>query len=169
MISMTHYDTFRIKNIKDEAFQDYKKVSMLISTAFCDWKCCLEQNRDKTICQNSKLSEQPIINYSIEKIYNRYIQNELTKAVVIAGFEPFVQPNELLSLIKYFRDNGCNDDIVIYTGYYENEISDMIDILKEFPNIIIKFGRYIINSKSRFDDVLGVTLSSENQYAKKIS
>ena len=42
-------------------------------------------------------------------------------------------------------------------------------IKKKFNNIIIKFGRYIPNSSKKYDDVLGVYLSSENQYALKLN
>ena len=63
----------------------------------------------------------------------------------------------------------CNDDVVIYTGYYPDEIKDALDVLKGFKNIIIKFGRYIPNRQSRYDEILGVTLASDNQYAERIS
>ena len=33
----------------------------------------------------------------------------------------------------------CDDDVVIYTGYYPDEIKDALDILRGFKNIIIKF------------------------------
>ena len=63
----------------------------------------------------------------------------------------------------------CNDDVVIYTGYNKEEIADKIEVLKKFKNIIIKFGRFIPNSKKKYDEVLGVELASENQYGEKIS
>ena len=172
MISTTQYykqNTIRIKDIKDEVFQDYYKISMLISTSYCDWKCCNEQNMDKSICQNSIIAEKPIIEYNINKLYNRYKNNQLSEAIIIAGLEPFMQSYELTSLIDYFRSHGCYDDFVIYTGYYEDEITDDIEILKKYPNIIIKFGRYIKNSESKYDPILKIKLASDNQYAKKIS
>ena len=45
----------------------------------------------------------------------------------------------------------------------------IINNLKQFPNIIIKFGRFIPNQQSHYDEVLGINLASDNQYAKKIS
>jgi hypothetical protein len=62
-----------------------------------------------------------------------------------------------------------NDDIVIYTGYNESEVSEQIERLRYFKNIIIKFGRYIPNQQAHYDDILGVNLASNNQYAIKIS
>ena len=80
-----------------------------------------------------------------------------------------LQYKEVIDLIDYFRDNNCDDYFVIYTGYYENEIEDIINLLKQRKNIIVKFGRFIPNSKEKYDEVLGVTLSSDNQYGKVIS
>ena len=70
---------------------------------------------------------------------------------------------------KLKENNGCFDDFVIYTGYYPNEIKHEIEELERSENIIIKFGRFLYNDKPIFDDVLGVTLASSNQYAERIS
>ncbi len=71
------------------------------------------------------------------------------------------------------RSAGNNDDIVIYTGYTEEEVvtnfKNYFLLLQKYPNIIIKFGRFIPDQKAHFDEVLGVNLRSNNQYAKKIS
>ena len=67
--------------------------------------------------------------------------------------------------IKYNRD----DDFVIYTGYNKNEIEDwIIDSLKNFGNVIIKYGRYIPDQEPHYDEVLGVNLASDNQYAERL-
>lgn len=156
-----------VKDIVDENYQDYKKPSMFISSALCDWKCCIEGGHDKSICQNSNVSLQKTIDISDDKIVERYLNNPLTHAIVVGGLEPFLQFDELLLLISKFR-KFTNDDIVIYTGYYESEIENYVSSLGKFGNIIIKFGRFIPNDKPRYDEVLGVTLSSKNQYAKHI-
>ena len=44
-----------------------------------------------------------------------------------------------------------------------------VEELKKYPNIVVKYGRYIPNSESHYDEVLGITLASSNQYAEKIS
>ena len=76
---------------------------------------------------------------------------------------------ELILLISEFRKKS-DDDVVIYTGYDKNEISEgLINELKLYSNIIIKFGRYIPNVDSVYDNVLKVTLASYNQYAERIS
>ena len=38
-----------------------------------------------------------------------------------------------------------------------------------FPNIIIKFGRFIPNQEGHYDEVLGINLASKNQFGEKIS
>ena len=158
-----------LKGIIDEDFIQYKKPSMFIITSRCDWKCCKELRVDTSMCQNEPIAQQKNIDISADRIYHRYINNEITKAVIFGGLEPFLQFDEMLDVVKIFRDNNCLDDIVVYTGYYKDEINDKINILKNYNNIIIKFGRFIPNSESYFNDVLGITLASINQYAEKIS
>ena len=159
----------KIKGLQDEDFVNYKTASMFIGTSLCDWKCCNELCLDKSICQNSALANSKVIDMSADEIFRRYINNPITKAIVIGGLEPMLQFDEVLELIKTVRDNNCNDDIVIYTGYYLDEIADKIRVLTEYKNIIIKFGRFVPNQKKHYDEVLGVYLASDNQYAQKIS
>ena len=65
------------------------------------------------------------------------------------------------------------------TSQYESEYGDDYTIngdfeflftkLKQYDNIIIKFGRFIPNQEKHYDEVLGVELASPNQYARRIS
>ena len=153
-----------------EDFVNYKIPSMFIISAVCDWKCCEEAGLD--ICQNSSLAKQPTIEISNEKIYKYYTENKISKAIVIGGLEPFLQFNEIVDLISTFRDNNCHDPFIIYTGYYPHEIKEYIDYIvqiRKFDNLIIKFGRFVPNSPHKYDELLGVELSSDNQYAIKVS
>lgn len=158
----------KIKFVQMEDFLNYKKCSMFIGVTSCDWKCCKEQNLPCSICQNYSWSKNEIKNIDNQILIDSYVNNDLTEAIVFGGLEPFLQFDELIEFIKEFRKSS-QDEIVIYTGYNENEIEDKIDKLKEFKNIIVKFGRYIPNKPSRYDEILGVTLASDNQYAKRIS
>lgn len=155
-----------IKALIDEDFVNYKKPSMFIGTSYCTFKC--ERENSECHCQNSNLSKSSIINIDDEKLVERYIKNNITKSVVIGGLEPMDTFEELISFIDKFR-NRCDDDVVIFTGYYEEEVSSKIEQLKKYKNIIIKFGRFIPNQEKHFDEVLGVNLASKNQYALKIS
>lgn len=161
-------NTIRLKGIVAEDFVNYKKPSLFLISNICNWKCCKEANISITICQNNPLIDKPTKEFSIESIYTLYMNNDIIKAIVIGGLEPFMQFDEFISLIDYFR-KYTDDDIVIYTGYYEEEIKDKIELLKQFPNIIIKYGRYMPNNSPHYDEILGVNLISDNQYAEKIS
>ena len=157
-----------VKNIVEEDFVNYKMPSMFIATCFCDWKCCIEQNINIDICQNAEIIKQPNIFVDNFEIYHRYISNPITKAIVIGGLEPIKQFDDIYNLIKLFRNNGCNDNFVIYTGYYPNEIQDQLELLKPLKNIVFKFGRYIPNQEKHYDEILGISLVSNNQYGEVI-
>jgi len=157
----------RIKFIKDDDFVNYKKCSLFIGTITCNWKCCKEANLPCSICQNYPWSHNEIKNIADDQIIQRYLRDPLTHAVVFGGLEPFDQFEELCAFIAAFREVST-DDIVIYTGYTEEELISQVQMLSKYSNIIIKFGRYVPNSDSRFDEVLGVKLASSNQYAKNI-
>lgn len=160
----------KIRNLVMEDFLNYKKPSMFIVSSYCNFKCCHEQSLDESVCQNEPLiKDTQIIELSNEYLFNNYINNPITKSIVIGGLEPFLQFEEVYDLIKYFRSNNCNDDFVIYTGYNEDEIEEQVNQLKEFSNIVIKFGRFVPNQKKHYDNVLGVELASLNQYGKRIS
>jgi organic radical activating enzyme len=156
----------KIKFLKDEDFTNYRKPSMFIGFPYCDFKC----NRDsgKEVCQNMSLIKEPNIEIEPDTIVNRYIENSITCAIVMGGLEPFNSYEDLYSLIKRLREK-TNDDIVIYTGYYASEIMDKIIELKQFKNIIIKFGRYFPSDTSHYEPLLGVRLASNGQYAVNLN
>lgn len=159
----------RVKAIVAEDFINYKMPSMFISTCFCDWKCCHEQGLDIGVCQNAPLVQQENKEIDNQIIYKQFISNPITKAIVIGGLEPMIQINEVIELINLFRTQGENCPFIIYTGYYPIEIPKPLEQLKQYKNIIVKFGRYNPTIPEKFDEVLGVTLASSNQYAKVIS
>ena len=152
----------KIKGLITEDFVNYKKASMTIIFPYCTFKC------GKDYCQNSSLAKTPIIEISIDDLVNRYINNPITEAVVMQGLEPFDSWSDLKKFVKKIREYN-NDDIVIYTGYNKDEVIKYVKELSVYPNIIVKFGRYIPNQEKHFDDLLGVYLASNNQYAERIS
>ncbi len=159
-----------VKTIVDEDFVNYKVPSMYIGTAFCDGKCCREAGIPLSVCQNDAWRGSATIAMDDDIIIQRYLSNDITKALCLAGLEPFEQFDELLCLVSKLRtEYHCNDTVVIYTGYNLTEIMPEVDALKKFENIIIKFGRYVPNQSKHFDEVLGVYLASDNQYAERIS
>ena len=158
----------KLRGIRDEDFTQYKKPSLFIVFPTCTFKC--EKESGQKCCQNNSLTRAQTIDISVDDIVQRYLNNPITKAIVCGGLEPFDTFWDLFDLVEKLREK-TQDDIVIYTGYEEHEITGYIQALKYFRNIIIKFGRYIPDKsyKFRFDDILGITLASFNQYSKKIS
>ena len=155
-----------IKGLLDEDFVNYRLPSMFITTASCTFKCDKESGTQ--ICQNCPLIQLQNVDIPDAKIVERYIANPITNAVIFSGLEPFDQYIELHDIISEFRKH-TDDDIVIYTGYTEAEIDGLVNSFRKFPNIIIKFGRFIPFQDKHYDGVLGVYLASDNQYAKRIS
>lgn len=160
-----------IKGIIDEDFINYKKPSMVIMCPTCSFKC--DKECGEQVCQNSALATSPDIQIDNFSIVDRYLKNPITKAIVFSGLEPFDSFEDMYSIVYALRQRNCTDDIVIYTGYDRDEISTMkradgffyIDSLILLRPIIVKYGRYKPNQKMKYDEVLGVNLASDNQYA----
>lgn len=157
----------RIKSLQDEDFVNYKKPSMFICTASCGGKCCKELNLPLSICQNDELRSCPTSQYDDIRIIRRYLSNPITHAIVFGGLEPFEQYDEVADFIQLFREFS-EDDVVIYTGYNEEELPEQIKELRQYGSVIVKFGRFIPDQESHYDEVLGVNLASNNQYAKQL-
>lgn len=142
---------------------------MFLITPWCDFKCCHEAGLSIEVCQNSSLRNQDHRTYAIEDLFDAYTHDPITRAVVIGGMEPFLAFDQLVQLIRCFRSYDCNDPIIIYTGYTEDELADEINYLSQWPNLIVKFGRFLPDQIPHMDPLLGVSLASDNQYAKLIS
>lgn len=157
-----------IKGLIDEDFVNYKKPSMLIMFAYCTFKC--DKECGERVCQNGALATAQKMNIPPKSIVERYVNNPITSAIVMSGLEPFDSFGDLSYLLHLIRDEyRCNDDVVIYTGYKQEEIAKELEIISSYKNIIVKFGRFIPNQTPHYDDALGIMLASDNQYGKKIS
>lgn len=155
----------KVKEVIYEDYVNYRKPSLFIGVCECDWKCCKEDSTCK--CQNLAFANYPVIEVSNEKLISEYLGNSLTHAVVFGGLEPLKQWEEVLEFIKDFRKKS-QDDIVIYTGYFPEEIKREITLLRAFPNIVMKFGRFRPNEPSHFDEVLGVDLPNKEQFGVRL-
>lgn len=170
----------RLKGFIDVDHTNYKKLSMFLALPDCTFKCCNECGVN--VCQNSALAKDKEVFMTKEEICESYLANPLTEAIVLGGLEPFDSDLDIISFIDCLRRQyGCKDDVVIYTGYTEEELltgwrdtdklkndmrADMFKMLLKQKNIIIKYGRFVPDDESHFDEVLGVKLASSNQYAK---
>lgn len=160
-----------LKNITHEDFIQYRKPSLFLGFPSCSWKCEKEY-KDGTckFCQNAALFNNKSISIDVHKVINSYLTNDITSAIVMGGLEPLDSFGDVKEFVDLLRNNySCADDIVIYTGYNEEEVRAEILFLKNYSNIIIKFGRYLPESEPIYDEVLGATLASSNQYAKRTS
>jgi hypothetical protein len=159
----------KLKGIINEDFINYKKPCMTLEFPICKgFKC--DKFNGKQVCQNSTLATEPNIEISADQIIQHYLNNPITEVICCQGLEPLDSMSDLMLFIHTIRNIYlCHDSIIIYTGYNKEEISDKIELLQRFDNIIIKFGRFIMNRPSRYDELLGVTLASDNQYAEQIS
>ena len=156
----------KLKGLIDEDFVNYREPSMFISTYKCSFKC--DKECGQAVCQNLPLVSQPTIEVDNKELITRYLNNDITRAVVIGGLEPLDDADDLWDFIRDFRTE-CDDYIVIYTGYTEDEIKRFVDDVRfHFTRIIIKFGRYIPNQQPHYDEVLGVKLASDNQKGVRI-
>lgn len=163
----------RVKDIVDEDFQDYCKPAMFICAKSCTMKCNKKAGRE--VCQNASLLLQDTIDLSDNHIIKLYTENDLTKAIVIGGLEPLDQPMEIEAFVVALNRHKIQDDLVIYTGYSEEEVkesaclsstvSNIIKGCKAMRNLVIKYGWFVDGCKPHFDNVLGVNLASDNQYA----
>lgn len=155
----------KIKGIVEEDFTNYKVPSMFIGTSKCSFKC--ETESGIKCCQNSSLATAMTLDIDDGVIIEKYLNNPISKAIVFGGLEPldaFDEVTEFIAKLRY--QYHCDNTVVIYTGYNKTEILSQLSELKKYGNIIVKFGRYIPNDEQHFDEVLGVTLASSNQYAE---
>lgn len=150
-----------LSGFEEENFANYKKPSMTIGFPSCTFKC-------GKWCQNYNLASSKRVTIDDARLVQRYVNNPITHAIICAGLDPFDSYEMLVHLIEAFR-KATDDDIVVYTGYDEDEVIELVNGLRRFDNIIVKFGRYIPDGTPIFDDVLGIELVSSNQYAVRIS
>jgi hypothetical protein len=157
-----------IKSFKDEDFVNYKKPSMFIIMPHCSFKC--DKENGCLMCQNSSLVHEPTHDVDARLLVKRYVVNPITDAVVFGGLEPFDTAQDMYDFVHILRnDYRCYDDVVIYTGYTEEELINnrYYKNILEYGNIIIKYGRFRPNQTPHYDEILGVNLVSDNQYARR--
>ena len=167
-----------LTQIIEEDFTNYKKPAILLAFPICSFKC------GKELCHNYS-QQVNTVEIDIPVLVQRYLNNPITTSVVCSGLEPFDSFKDLFAFIKELR-KYTNDDVVIYTGYTKDELltsygyfyaENEIPLtqpeayykLRQLPNIIVKYGRYLPNHQKHLDDILGVMLASDNQYAEIIS
>lgn len=158
-----------LRGMLAEDFVNYRLPSMYLAFPFCTLKC--NKLNGGNVCQNMQLMNDPkLIVISTLELCKQFIDNPISEAIVCAGLEPLDSIDDVLDLIKAMRQYYQNEsDIVIYTGYTEEEVlaDEKMRQILNFSNIVVKYGRYLINDTPHHDEILGVNLASSNQYAKR--
>lgn len=156
-----------VSSIVIEDFVNYRKPGLFIGASSCDFKCCKEGGLPVSVCQNHNLAHS-CRDIPTKELIKLFRMNPITEAIIFGGLEPFLQIYDIIDVVKELRSID-DSDVVIYTGYYPDEVAKELDMLSSFPNIIVKFGRYLPGQTPHMDNVLGVELASDNQFAMKIS
>lgn len=157
----------RLKGIIDYDCTNYKKPCLTLEFPYCSFKC--DKLNGCRVCQNSELALEPDIEVSGEAIWKMYKDNPLTKAFCLQGLEPFDSYLDLIEFIQFIRlYKKCDDPIIIYTGYERGEDPIVENDIRKYHNIIIKWGPYINNNTSYYNQMLGVRLASDNQWSEFI-
>jgi len=150
-------------------FNDYKRVGLYIATPFCNFKC-VKEAKEKGIeihCHNGGLDN--VGDLSAETLVARYIKtNPFIECIILSGLDPIDNWEETKQFIDDFR-RVIDMEIVVFTGYYPEEIKDKLEEIKHHDNIMFKFGRFDPTNESKFDETGGVTLATGNQFFKSLS
>ena len=159
-----------VRNIIFEDYINYKEPSMYIACPRCNFKCCPEDNK---ICQNYQLSKGKLIEIDNTDLVDRFLSNNITKAIIFAGLEPLndlESVRDIENFISILRHAEMEKHtVIIYTGFTEDEVNDKYPELVNdllYRPLIIKYGRFHNNDKPHIDPILGVKLISANQYAR---
>ena len=162
-------DAIEVKGIIWEDMVNYKKISTTLMFPKCDFKC--DKENGVQLCQNWELAAAPSITVPINGFMRKYKSNPITEAIILQGLEPLDSLIDVLTVAAGLNDFNIQDDFVIYTGYNRDELPERViqDLTSIVPgHLIIKWGRYLPNQKSHYDNILGVNLASDNQYGELI-
>lgn len=158
----------KLKGIIDCDFVNYKEPVLTLEFPYCDFKC--DKLNGCQVCQNGSLAAEPDIEVSFDEIWKLYESNPITKGFCLQGLEPLDSFDDVCDFIAYIRfKKYCAAPIIVYTGYNKNEqLIFSYWANRYYHNIIVKWGRFIMGQEPHYDEVLGVKLASDNQFAELI-
>lgn len=161
-ITVNETKKINLFDVNTADFVNYKSCTYnILAGISCTFKC------GKEFCINNPLINQEIVITTNDKLIKDYLNQSIATSITFQGLEALDNLKQILWFIYYFRKES-NDNIILWTGYTKEECEDLIFLIKKmgWNNIIIKYGRYIPNRPSRYDEVLGINLVSDNQYAE---
>jgi hypothetical protein len=152
-------------------YNDYKLNALYIPIGVtCDFKCVKEakaKGLEFMECHNHEFINKEKYEMSTDEVLTKIQGNPFIECIILSGLEPMDCFKSVSDFISEFREKS-DMEIVIFTGYYANEVTDKLKTLKRYDNITFKFGRYDPSAKPRYDEVGKVTLISGNQYFSKL-
>ena len=86
-----------LKQILFEDFTNYKKASMFLGFPRCTFKC--EKECGIQCCQNSELAIATAVDFDIDELIEKYLNNFITSAVVLGGLEPMDTFDDVMEFI----------------------------------------------------------------------
>ena len=160
-----------LKGIIWEDMVNYKKIGSTFMFPKCDFKC--DRENGVQLCQNWELAAAPSQKYDIDELMRLYQIMILPESIILQGLEPLDSPIDIYTVAAAMQRHDITDDLVIYTGYNKNENDDITNIIDTVSfltpgSLIVKWGRYLPNQTSHYDEVLGVKLASDNQFGEII-
>lgn len=131
------------------------------------------QYPSSTIIFPNNAADQPILDIPDKGIIETSIYNRKAKALVVKNLTPINDGyfEDVLELLRKLRVEYHKTDFmfILYTDYNKEDIQDKIYEMRAYVGpVIVKFGKHDPALPPKWDSVLGIPLSSSNQYAERI-
>ncbi len=130
----------RISGIAPESIVDGPGIRYTVFTQGCPHRC--------EGCHNPE-THDPSGGYDITagEILQNIRKNPLLDGVTLSGGEPFMQPKQLLPLVRKVKEEGLS--VIVYSGYTFEELMRNADAvaLLQYADILID-GRFILADRS---------------------
>lgn len=146
-------DKIRISGVVKESIVDGPGIRYVVFTQGCPHKCLGCHNPQTHDFSGGKL-------VSIDKIVDDIRKNPLVKGITISGGEPFMQANQVATLINTLGKDKYN--VIVYTGFLFEHLVKNADSENGYLNLlnlsdILIDGKFDINKKSEFVPFRGST------------
>ncbi|MCH4890037.1 radical SAM protein [Acidaminobacter sp. JC074] len=149
----------RYKSITHERLEDAPFVGALV--------CALDCNIGCKGCFNQSLKEAPIFYKKADEVLDEIMSNPFNEGVILAGLEWSLQPSELMAMIKSCASK--NIPVIVYTGHKIETFLRRVPKIKNYPEVLIKYGAYDESKLSLTHEAYGVRLASTNQNIQSVA
>jgi len=126
-------DEVRISGIIEESIVDGPGLRFVIFTQGCLKRCFLCHNENTQSLSGG-------YTLKIDDIVSKWQNNPILSGITISGGEPFLQPKKILKLVLAAKKD--NLDVLIYSGYYYEELLKMKN---EYIGQILKEANFLVD------------------------